>query len=401
MVEEVARGSASGDGAVSRFDEWFMYFPDNYRWSAALAGVLGSAPFGGAEIGEVDEVGRELSRAVGDDDAWFAAWEAMGEKVRENGESEVASRHRLSGAASFLRACNYYLIGERFRLPKDGRGLEAFRKGVECFERFAELTDSPTLERVEIPYEGTSLPAYFVRPIGRVEPWPCVVFFDGLDITKELQFLRGVPDIVRRGMACLIVDGPGNGESIRLRELSLRPDYEVAGTAAFNYLESRVDVDSERVAVMAISLGGYYAARCASMEHRFAACVSWGAIWDYRATWLDRIGQDFQTAMPVVGDHIRWILGCKTFDEVLKRLEGFRLDGVVQSMRCPYLLLHGARDEQVPLGDAQALFAAVGSADKTFHIFDEESGGATHCQHDRLTAATTLLSDWLADRLEA
>ena len=40
---------------------------------------------------------------------------------------------------------------------------------------------------------------------------------------------------------------------------------------------------------MAISLGGYYAPRCAAMDARFAACVAWGAIWDYHATWKKRV----------------------------------------------------------------------------------------------------------------
>ena len=42
--------------------------------------------------------------------------------------------------------------------------------------------------------------------------------FDGLDVTKEICFFfGGVRDLVRRGIACLLVDGPGNGESIRFR----------------------------------------------------------------------------------------------------------------------------------------------------------------------------------------
>ena len=49
----------------------------------------------------------------------------------------------------------------------------------------------------------------------------------------------------------------------------------------------------------------------------------------------------------------------------MRRLEPFKLDGVVQKMRCPFLLVHGADDEQIPLADAQALYDACGSQDKT------------------------------------
>src|SRR5262245_23614668 len=43
--------------------------------------------------------------------------------------------------------------------------------------------------------------------------------------------------------------------------------------------------------LMAISLGGYYAPRAAAFEPRFAACVAWGAQWDYHATWAERLNR--------------------------------------------------------------------------------------------------------------
>ena len=71
---------------------------------------------------------------------------------------------------------------------RSGRGT------VECFHRFARLTDRPRIEIVGVPYKGGRLPACFVHAENTDRArTPCVVFFDGLDITKELQYLRGVP----------------------------------------------------------------------------------------------------------------------------------------------------------------------------------------------------------------
>ena len=174
-------------------------------------------------------------------------------------------------------------MAERFRTPKDKKALDAFRKGVNCFHRFARLTDQPKIEIVEVPFEGRKkLPGYFVHAQNtrKAKP-PVVVFFDGLDITKELQFMRGVEGLVRRGMSCLVMDGPGTGEAIRFRKIYLRPDYETAGSAALDYLEKRKDVNAKKAGIMAVSLGGYYAPRIASLERRYKACVAWGAIWEY------------------------------------------------------------------------------------------------------------------------
>ncbi len=386
--------------AAKKAPPYFMYFPDNYRWSAAMLGMLSTAGWGGADINEVDKIGRLLKGVkTGDDEAWFTACLMVGEEVRAHARRFEAAGQRHAAAPFYLRACNYYQMGERFRTPKDEKALEAYRISVECFHRFAALTEAK-IDIVEVPYEGGSIPGYFVhaRNAAGQRP-PCVVHFDGLDVTKELLYMRGVPDLAQRGISVLVMDGPGTGEAIRFRGYYLRPDYEAAGSACVDYLERRADVDSKKIAVVANSLGGYYAPRCAAMEPRFAACVAWGAIWDYHATWKRRIDAEFNTSMSVPGHHIMWILGVDSLNAALEKLEAYRLDGVVQKMRCPFLLTHGADDEQVPLGDAQALYDAVGSKDKTFRVFTAVEGGAQHCMRDYLTLGVAEMWNWLEDKL--
>lgn len=379
---------------------WFTYFPEDYRWSAAVCGIVATAGMGGSDIGEVDRAGRRLRARLGDDDAWFEEWCRVADTVRGLGETAESAGNRFTAASAYLRAACYYQWAERFRTPKDETALSAFKTAVDCFHKFVRLTDRPRIEIVEVPYEGKSLPGYFVHAENTtLERKPAMVFFDGLDITKELQFVRGVPELVRRGISCLVMDGPGTGEAIRFRDMPLRHDYEVAGGACIDYLETRDDIDPERIGVMAVSLGGYYAPRCASMEHRFKACIAWGAIWDYHATWKKRIDAKFRASMSVPGHHISWILGVDTLAEALDKLEPFKLDGVVQQMRYPFLLTHGADDEQIPMEDAEALYNACGSADKTLRVFTTEEGGAQHCQRDYPNIGITTMFDWLVEKL--
>ncbi len=381
---------------------WFTYFPDNYRWSSAICFIVSCARWGASEIGEVDQVGRRLAKNLGDDKHWFLEWVRMGDKVRALAMSAERRKNNLSAAAHYLRACCYYQMGERFRTPKDKVGLAVFRKSIDSFHRYTKLIDRPRIEIVEIPYEnGKSLPGYLVHAENtkKTKP-PVVVFFDGLDNTKELVYVRGVESLVRRGMSCLVVDGPGSGEAARFRNIYLRHDYEVAGSAALDYLGKRKDVNARKAAVIALSAGGYYAPRTASMDRRFKACVAWGAIWDYHAIWKKRLAA-YGTSLHAVPDHhIMWIMNAKSPDEALEKLEGFRLDGVVQKMRCPFLLVHGEEDKQIPMRDANALFRAVGSKDKTFKVFTVAEGGAQHCQRDNMTLGTSYIYDWLQAKLK-
>jgi dipeptidyl aminopeptidase/acylaminoacyl peptidase len=324
----------------------------------------------------------------------------VADRVRGHADAFRAGGDPASASSFYLRACHYYQMGERFRTPKDARALDAYRIAVDCFHRFIVFSGSK-IEIVEVPFEGGTLPGYFVpAQNARHGRAPCVVFFDGLDVTKEIQFLRGVPDLVRRGISVLVMDGPGTGEAIRFRGLVLRHDYEKAGSACIDYLEQRTDVDAGRIGIIAISLGGYYAPRCAALEPRFAACIAWGAIWDYYATWKKRIDAGFKASMSVPGHHIMWILGAASLDEALRKLEPFRLDGVVQHMRCPFLVVHGEDDEQIPLKDARALYDACGSADKTLRVFTAEEGGAQHCQRDYLSLGTAVMWNWLERKLQ-
>ena len=351
-----------------------MYFPEDYRWSHGVLIGLNAAPWGGAEIGEVNRIGLRLRGHVGDDTAWFREWAREAETVEHAGRAHLAAGREATAASYLLRAANYYHVGERFLQPKSD-GLAAYRRGVDCFRDAARLMRRPRIEHVEIPYEGATLPAVLVHADavpGRSGPAPAMVFFDGFDITKEIQYFKGVPDLVARGIACLIVDGPGNGESVRFRNLYLHHETERYATAAYDYLAARSEIDPERIGVMAISLGGYSAPRAAAFEPRFACCIAWGAQWDYWAIWkgrFDRLDSGGLPSLSVPWRHLLWIFDVETREAAMKKLEGFRLDGVVQKIRCPFLLVHGAGDEQIPLALAQQCFDAVGSKQKTFKVF--------------------------------
>jgi dienelactone hydrolase len=378
----------------------FLYFPEDYRWSMGLMLGLGSAPWGGAEIDEINRIGQRLRDRVGDDRAWVAEWTTMARMVEARGR---ASKHDRTRAACLFRAAHYYHLGERFLQPKTPAGLADYRRGVECFAEAARLISRPRIEPVEIPYEGKRLPGLLVQAESSASKAPAIVFFDGLDVTKEIQYFRGVPEIAARGIACLIVDGPGNGESIRFRGMPLHHETERYASAAYEYLAARNEIDPQRIGVMGISLGGYYAPRAASMEPRFACCVSWGAQWDYHAIWrerLERIAKQQSVALSVAVEHLLWIVDAHTPAQALSKLEGFRLDGVVQKMRCPFLLVHGEHDAQIPLESARQCFAAVGSQRKTLKLFTREDGGHHHCQIDNATIGVEAICDWLEEVLE-
>lgn len=394
-------------GPAPEDDPAFLYFPSNYRWSMGLLICLSGAPWTGVEIDEVNRVGRALAGKVGDDAAWFAEWTAMGERVAARGRAAERAGHQLTAAACFMRACRYLQTGERFIHPRSPRSMAVYAKSVALFKQAAAGIRRPRIEPVEIPYQTTSLPGLLVHPDAeatRGRPAPAMVFFDGFDVTKELQYGYGVPDLAARGVGCLIVDGPGNGESVRFRNLPLIAETERYATPVYEYLAGRDEFDAKRIGVVALSLGGYYAPRAAALEPRFACCVAWGAQWDYHEIWarrLEALDSGRVLSLSVPPEHLQWVLGVADRAAALDKLAGFRLDGIVQKLACPFLLLHGAGDQQIPLALAAKLFDAVGSRHKVLRVFSREEGGFHHCQVDNVTIAVHTMWDWVADVLTA
>ena len=385
----------------------FTYFPGNYRWSHGVLIALGGAPWGGAEIDEVHRIGLRLKDRDGDDIAWFNEWAGEAERIEQIGHAEAARGHSLTAAAYLFRAAHYYHVGERFTQPKTDASQAAYMRGVQAFRKAAGLVKRPRIEHVEIPYEGTSLPGIIVHAdpvVGRSGKGPVMLFLDGFDVTKEIQYFRGIPDLAARGVSCLILDGPGNGEAIRFRNLPLHHETERHAGAAYDYLAARPEFDSQRIGIMALSLGGYYAPRAAAMDGRFACCISWGPEWDYHTKWqqrLARIERGEILSLSVPWQHLLWVFDVKTKEEAFKKLEGFKLDGVIQKMRCPYLLVHGEGDQQAPFEHAQKMIAAAGSARKELKVFTRAEGGYHHCQVDNISIGSAYMWDWAADVLEA
>ncbi len=191
----------------------------------------------------------------------------------------------------------------------------AYRRGIDMYAKGLRLRKEP-VERVEIPYGEHRLPAFFMKaPVpGRA---PCMVHFDGFDVTKELIYTGVAEEYRRRGISLLIVDHPGVGEALRLQGLPSIPETEKPAKAAVDYLETRSDVDPGRIGMVALSLGGYYAPRAAAYEKRFKCCVAWGAIYDFGVAFAARMSGTNEPSVPGFADHAQWVFGKDTLEEAM------------------------------------------------------------------------------------
>jgi len=377
---------------------WTDSFPGNFQWSNATLVCKGMAPYGAVALEEIERIcDRLTARGPQDPAAWWQEWCAEAERNEKLADAAAAEGRNASAGNHYLRAGNYYYTGERF-VPPGEQKLGIYRKALRCYQAGLKRR-YPEIEFVEVPYQGKTLPAYFMRARGAKGPVPTVVLFDGMDNCKEMSVLFAGLEFARRGFNTLAIDGPGQGEALRLRKITARPDYEVPGTAAYEFVAKRPDVDPEKVVIMGYSFGGYYAPRIAAFERRYAACVCLGALhWDLHA-WQKRIKEQLAADPKKSAQsnfQFQWILGLDDSDAALERAKAFSLAGVAEKITCPVLITHGANDRVVPVEAAHQLYAALKTARKTLRIFTPEEGGAEHCQVDDRPLGISCIADWIA-----
>ncbi|MEV5542438.1 alpha/beta fold hydrolase [Saccharopolyspora shandongensis] len=100
---------------------------------------------------------------------------------------------------------------------------------------------------------------------------PVVVLIPGMNSGK-VEFMSIADSLLRRGVAVLAIDGPGQGELATRSHWE--PEYQKVVHRVLDVIADRSDVDGQRVAAMALSMGGYLGALAAAHEPRIRALVS-------------------------------------------------------------------------------------------------------------------------------
>jgi dienelactone hydrolase len=378
----------------------FEYFPGNYVWNLSVVATLNS----GGLIDEIDRACRPIREAAGrGEDAGTAeflqAWTQLADTLVGQAEAaEKAGRTRNAGRL-YARATNYLVQAERMQSASSPDRIATYERCLDLMQKSFTLAD-PRTSRVSIPFEGTTLPAYFTKaPAADHAPAPVMIMWNGLDSTKEHIYLSGISDeLAARGISTLMVDTPGTGEALRLGGLTSRIETEVFAAACVDHLETRDDVDPRRIGLAGWSLGGYYAPRAAAFEKRLALVVAWGANHDWGAVQRRRVEREGERPVPHYWEHVLWVWGFDDLDSFLTHADDVRLDGVVEKITVPFLICHGENDRQIPLAYAHRSYdQAVNSPKRELRIFTAEEGGAEHIGLDHLPHVRDFVADWVEE----
>lgn len=372
---------------------------------------LSQAETGGALLGECIAAANAIRD--GDFASWTTVWAGLADSLVEQATLSVGSGHLVTTRGLFLRSSNYYRMAAFYANPEEPNHQTLFAASRSSFRQ--AIACGLPVEAIEIPFEGHELPGYFVR--GRLSSAPTLIAHGGFDSTaEELYHWIGV-HAAARNWNCLIFEGPGQwGPVFDEPPLLMRPDWEVPVRAAVDYALTRPEIDSQHLALIGYSLGGYLAPRAAALEPRIRACIASplgvdiGAAW--RTAWprvvqglpgkvFDRLMAGMAT-MSVSArwgiQHARWAMGVTAPHDFFKAWQPYTLHGLETRLRSPLLVLFGEDDlanMPTPLILDTIDFMGRLESWREVHAFSRKRGGAPHCQMGAITAAAGAAMDWL------
>ncbi len=347
------------------------------RVEAAIAHWAPRYVTNGVPVGDFQEV----ASSVESWDEWCSAWSQRGTVHELYAAEAMESGHFRSAAQHYVEAALCHHFG-KFLFVHDVPQMRAAHERAVAAHRAALPLLDPPAERVEIGYGSFTLQANLRRSRGVDRP-PVVVMVMGLDSAKE-EAGTYEQTFLDRGLSTLSFDGPGQGEAEY--DIPMRHDFEVPVAAVVDYVESRADLDGQRVGLWGVSLGGHYVVRAAAFEPRIRACVSLSGAYDVSESW------DARPSISRLAYRVR--MHATSDAETANGIRAFNLAGVAKQVTCPLYVVGGTKDRLVPASAAKRI-AAEASGPTVLNLVE----GGNHVVNNKPYAYRPQSADWMADTL--
>lgn len=240
----------------------------------------------------------------------------------------------------------------------------------------AGISTGSTIEPVLIRYptfDGREIPGWFFRPQQRSGQWPVVVYVHGgPEGQTQPLFYPLLQYLASQGYAVLapnVRGSSGYGKAYsHLDDVEKRMDAVADLAHAVYWLRRQPEVDPVRVAIYGASYGGFMV---------LAALTAYPDLW---AAGVDIVGiSNFITFLEHTRPYRRSVReaeygSLETDRELLIRISPIHQ---VDRIRAPLMVIHGANDPRVPLGEAEQIVAALDArgVPVEFLVYPDEGHG--------------------------
>lgn len=387
-VVEAAPASERPDQRMARkyrFDDPQM---DLFFMAAASWG-----PAGGLDIGQAHYVASKI--VDGEADSWVDAFAAYGDALdgqaqtwKARGWLRQAGEARLKAFASYRSAWQFAAPGPVFTaLYAKHRAAFAAAMG--------ELAMPASF--FTVPFSGRQLPGVFLR--NTIPDAPVVLVIGGADTCHEDLFLTVGRNLYDRGYSVALVDLPGQGLT-QAEGLYWETEAEKPISAVIDVLIDDFAAQPGRIALLGLSLGGYFVARAAGHERRLATVIASTPFPDPAQLFELSARHALAAGAPAPTMAARrsyqaslWKAGAQTPAEFIARTAGMKADPSLVTV--PFLSILGAGDSAVFATQARTWHHGIRSTRKSFVLLDAASGADGHVQVNNRLRLAQECTGWL------
>jgi alpha-beta hydrolase superfamily lysophospholipase len=333
-----------------------------------------------SRIRKYNDIAREYTRAA-----------VRREKMARQFESEG---HQIAARESYFIAALLYGSAQWpiFEVSRENLALNE-KKGA-AYAKYIELADHE-IRKVEVPFEGKSLPGYLHFPVKRpAGKLPAVWAIGGMDSIKEVGVALYGDKLLERGIAVLALEGPGQGECC-VREIHpTATNWMEAGPKVLAWLRSQSEIDSDRIALSGVSMGSFWGTQVASVDDRLKGVVLRSVCHEPGMNTI------FNVASPTFKLRFMYMAGFTDEAAFDKFAQTLSLKGVGEKIKAPYLVMAGEDDQLSPIQYTYDLFETI-SAPKQLLVYEGAEHGLVGSNAAALgPSQTTYFADWLRDRLD-
>jgi dipeptidyl aminopeptidase/acylaminoacyl peptidase len=306
------------------------------------------------------------------------------EAIARMAESEG---HFVTAREHYFSAANLYAAAQWPIWEDDHeRNLQLGRKKNECYGKYIQFAAHP-IEKVEIPFEGNSLPGYLHLPVERQGKLPCVLAIGGMDGWKEAGSPIYGHKFLERGIAVLAMEGPGQFESCIRKIRCTTDNFARAGKEMLDFLVKHPAIDAEKIALTGISMGSFWVPQILAYDSRPKAAAVGSVCQEPGMKTI------FNEACPSFKTRFMWMAGYEDEAAFDKFAQTLSLRGVGAKIKCPVLIVAGEDDELSPIRYTYEFYNEL-KGPKKLLVYE----GQKHSVPAPVTQ--TKFADWLKDRLD-
>ena len=255
---------------------------------------------------------------------------------------------------------------------------------------------------MELPYENTFMPAHFYKSPATGDNAPLMILTPGRDTFAE-DTAWIYRQALKRGIHCLVYDGPGQGFALRMNGITFRHDIENVITPIIDYcLENYDCIDEDNIILFGISFGGFLVPRAAINDERVSMCIvdpgniNWGGAFAERLAMIEKMPKRIRPAQLdfMLEDYI-YKHGA-TADTICDELRKFDNTDIIDDLDCMTIVMDGT--SEMTQGEAKVFYDML-DCEKEYLLFDEDSGSQMHAQMGGYATASELLLDLVEKHL--